>query len=77
MIRITFKKRSRILASMIASLAFIGLAIWGFDLPVSTILLFLLICLFFLLLIVAFAALLGWAIGRMRRLYDDHSDTLD
>lgn len=72
MIRIKFKQRSRVLASLIASLAFICLAIWGWGLPVSTALGFLLICVTFLLLIVLLAAVLGWIIGKMRRMEDDH-----
>ncbi len=65
------------MASLIASMAFICLAIWGWGLPVRTALGFLLICLIFLLLIVAFAALLGWLIGKVRRLDDDQHGQSD
>lgn len=79
MIRFKIKKRSRFTASMVACGCFIALAIWGWDLPVSTALSFFLICLTALALIIGIAAGLGWLLFKLRTSkkmaepIDDHS----
>lgn len=60
-------KRARINTSLIAGFAFIGLAVYGWGLPIETVLHFFLICMAFLVLIVALAAALGWTLSRLRK----------
>lgn len=68
--KFTFKKRTRIYSSLFASLAFIALAVWGWDLPVETVAVFLVLCLGFLLLIIACAALLAWMLHALKKKED-------
>lgn len=65
--KIRFNKRARINTSLIAGCAFIALAVYGWGLPIETVFLFLAICLAFLCLIVAVAAVAGWAMGLLRK----------
>ena len=65
----TFKKRARVYSGLFASLAFVVLAIWGWDLPASTAGIFLLLCLIFLLGLAALAALLAWVIHKVKELH--------
>lgn len=58
-------------ASMAASACFIGLAVWGWDLPVTAVISFLVICVVFLAAIVLAAAGFGWLLHRLR---NPHSD---
>jgi hypothetical protein len=69
-IRFRFKKRARLLSSMIASAAFIGLAIYGWGLPISDALAFLVLCVVFLLVIVALALVSGWLLRWVRQRRD-------
>lgn len=69
-VRFRIKKRARLLSSMIASAAFIGLAIYGWGLPISTALAFLVICMVFLLGIVALALVSGWLLRLVRQRHD-------
>lgn len=71
--RFTFNinKRSRLISSMLASVCIIALAIWGWDLPATTVLVFFAICFGFLVVIVAVAAIFGWLLGKMRNRDED------
>lgn len=62
-----FSKRARISSSLFAGCAFIGLAVYGWGLPISTVLVFFAICLVFLTAIVAVAAGVGWLLTLARR----------
>lgn len=62
-----FTKRARISSSMFAGCAFIALAVYGWGLPISTVLLFLAICLASLAAIVVLAAAAGWLLSALRR----------
>lgn len=64
--RFKINKRARLSASMLASGAFIALAIWGWGLSIGTALSFLVICLLSLALLVGLAAALGWLLHRLR-----------
>jgi hypothetical protein len=70
LMRFRIKKRARLLSSMIASAAFIGLAIYGWGLPISTALTFLAICILFLLAIIALALVSGGLLRLARRRRD-------
>ncbi len=64
--KFVIKKRARFTSSMIAGAAFIGLAVWGWNLPLTTVALFFALCLVFLALIILSAAAFGWVLGRLR-----------
>lgn len=64
--RFKFSKRARIHTSLFAGCAFIALAVYGWGLPITTVFMFLLICLVFLLLIIVVAAALGWVLSAVR-----------
>ncbi len=66
MVRLRFKKSSRLGANLAACMAFIILAIWGLGLPVSTALGYLMMCLIFLVIIIGLAALAGVGLRRLR-----------
>lgn len=68
--RFRIKKRARLWGSMTASAAFIGLAIYGWGLSVSTALAFLAICVLFLLGIIAVALISGGLLRLVRRRRD-------
>jgi hypothetical protein len=59
-------KRARINSNLFAGAMFIGLAVYGFELPVTTVLAYLAICVSFLVVTVLTASGLGWAISRIR-----------
>jgi len=69
--RFRIRKRARLMGSMIASAAFIGLAIYGWGLSVSTALTFLAICVLFLLTIIALAVVSGGILRWVRRRRDN------
>jgi high-affinity Fe2+/Pb2+ permease len=69
-IRFRIKKRARLWASMTASASFIGLAIYGWGLPISTAAAFLVICVLFLAGIVGLAVLSGWLLRKLRQRQD-------
>ena len=64
--RVRISKKTRFISHMFASFAFIALFIWGWDLQVGDAVAYLLICVGFLLVIVATAAVLGWLMRIMR-----------
>ena len=64
--KFVIKKRARFMSSMIAGAGFSGLAVWGWGLPLATVMLFFALCLAFLVLIILSAAVFGWALGRLR-----------
>lgn len=70
-------KRARINTSLIAGFAFIGLAVYGWGLPIETVLHFFLICLAFLALIVALAAGLGWILTALRKRNRAHDEPIE
>ncbi len=59
-------KRARFTSSMVAGVAIIALAVWGWGLPITTVVTFFVICLGFLVVIIGVAALLGYVIKRLR-----------
>lgn len=59
--------RSRLWLNLVASGAFIVLAIYGWDLPVETAIVFLVICVLSLLAIIGLGVLAGWVLRRLRR----------
>ena len=60
------KKKTRMLGHLAGSLLFIMLAVYGWELPVEKVVLYLVLCLIFLVVIVGVAALLGWLLARLR-----------
>lgn len=66
MLRFRVNKNARMTVSLLASAAFIGLAIWGWGLPVETAIRFFIICLTALVAIVVSAALVGLAVSAIR-----------
>lgn len=66
MIKVKFKRRSRLMVSLIASAGFLALAVWGWDMPLSELLLFAALCIGFLLILVGAAALFGYLLSRRR-----------
>lgn len=62
--------------ALLASLAFIALAMWGWDLPAQTVLTFLWICLVLVLVVIAAAALL-LAIIKLPQYWRDRNKTSD
>ncbi len=72
--RFTIKKRARLTASMFASASFLALAVWGWELPVETVLLFFVVCVLLLALIVGAAAMVAYALHRWRLAKEKRSD---
>ena len=68
--RFRFSKKTRFLSHMLASVAFIGLFIWGWDLSVDDAALYLLICVACVLGLVAVAAVLGYLLRLIRARFD-------
>lgn len=64
--RFVIKKRTRITASLLASACFVALAVWGWGLPLSSVLMFTLILLGFLAVIITLAAAVAWLITHFR-----------
>lgn len=64
--RFKFSKRARIHTSLFAGCAFIALAVYGWGLPITTVFVFFAICVTFLVLIVALAAVFGWVLSALR-----------
>ena len=69
-----FTKRARMHSSLFAGCMFIALAVYGWDLPIETVLLFFAICVGFLLIIIACAALVGWLLKIVRTQKNNHED---
>lgn len=69
MAKVKFKisKKTRFMSHMLASVCFIGLFIWGWDLSVSDALAYLLVSLGFLAIIILISAVLGLALRYVRR----------
>ncbi len=61
MVKIKYRisKRTRFISHLLASACFIGLFIWGWDLPVSDVIAFFITLLVFLVGILALSAVLG------------------
>lgn len=70
MVRFKLNKSARLKASLIACAGFLVLAVWGWDLPVATLLMFLLISLGGLLIILALAALSAFILRKIMRRRD-------
>lgn len=70
MIRFRFRNRSRLWLNIVASGAFIALAIYGWDLPVETAVAFLVICIGFLVAIIGLGLVAGWLLRLWRRRSD-------
>lgn len=67
MFKLKLQRRSRVMASMIASAAFIAMAMYGWDLPARDVALFAGICLLLLAVLMGAALGLGWILARLRR----------
>lgn len=67
MIKFRIRSRSRLWLNLAASAAFIALAIYGWDLPVETAIVFLVLCVLFLVGIIALGLVAGWLLRRFRR----------
>lgn len=67
MVRFKLNKSARLKASLIACAGFLVLAVWGWDLPVVTLLMFFLISVAGLLIILALAALAAWLLRKFFR----------
>lgn len=65
--RIRISKKTRFASHLLASAGFIALFIWGWGLEVGTALAYLIICIAFLVAIIAVAAILGWLMRMIRR----------
>lgn len=66
MIKFRIRSRSRLWLNLTASAAFIALAIYGWDLPVETAIVFLAICVLFLVAIIALGLVAGWVLRYLR-----------
>ncbi|MBC6906770.1 hypothetical protein DWB84_15065 [Saccharophagus sp. K07] len=75
MIKFRIRNRARIWMNLVASGAFIALAIYGWDLPVETAIAFLVICIVFLLAIVALGIVAGWLLRKLRQLRGADDDS--
>lgn len=75
MIKFRIRNRARIWMNLVASGAFIALAIYGWDLPVETAIAFLVICIVFLLVIVALGIVAGWLLRKLRQLRGADDDS--
>lgn len=67
MIKFRIRSRSRLWLNLAASAAFIALAIYGWDLPVETAIVFLVICVGFLVAIIGLGLVAGWLLRRLRK----------
>lgn len=65
--RFKINKNARFNTSLLAGAGFIGLAVWGLGLPLKSVMVFFAICVASLLVIVALAAAVGFALSRLRR----------
>lgn len=68
------KRRNRVAGSLLASGAFIVLAVWGWGLPIETVASFFAILLLFLAVLVLAAALIGFILHRWRLAKDRADD---
>lgn len=75
MVRFKLNKSARLKASLIACAGFLALAVWGWDLPVATLLMFLLISLAGLLIILALAALAALVLRKLLHRQDREEET--
>lgn len=66
MVKFKINKRARFNSSMLAGACIIGLAVWGWGLPVSAVVSFFLISFGGLLAIVSLAAGCGWLLKKLR-----------
>lgn len=73
MIKFRIRNRARLWLNLAASAAFIALAIYGWELPVETAIVFLVICVVFLVAIIALGMAAGWLLRRLRK-EDDTGD---
>ncbi len=67
MIKFRIRSRARLWLNLAASAAFIALAIYGWELPVETAIVFLVICVVFLVAIIALGMAAGWLLRRLRK----------
>lgn len=67
MIKFRIRSRARLWLNLAASAAFIALAIYGWELPVETAIVFLVICVVFLVAIIALGMVAGWLLRRFRK----------
>lgn len=61
------RNRTRLWINLIVSGAFIALAIYGWELPVETAVIFLVICVVSLAVIIGLGVLAGWVLRRLRQ----------
>lgn len=61
------RNRTRLWINLIVSGAFIALAIYGWELPVETAIMFLVICVVSLVAIIGLGFLAGWLLRQLRR----------
>lgn len=67
MIKFRIRSRARLWFNIAASAAFIALAIYGWGLTVETALIFLVICIVFLVAIIALGMAAGWLLRLLRK----------
>tara|TARA_B100000768_G_C11061624_1_gene282698 strand:+ start:7 stop:219 length:213 start_codon:yes stop_codon:yes gene_type:complete len=60
------KQQSALAVSLLGSLAFIGLAIWGWNLPIETALSFVLISAILMMLVMMAAFVTAWLMSKFR-----------
>ena len=67
MIKFRIRSRARLWLNLVASGAFIALAIYGWELPIETAIVFLVICVLFLVAIIGLGLIGGWVLRKLRK----------
>jgi len=67
LIKFRIRSRARLWLNLVASGAFIALAIYGWELPIETAIVFLVICVLFLVAIIGLGLIGGWVLRKLRK----------